>query len=58
MFDILARLNSLLKNSLFCAVLKGHDFSRAAKLLRMSAALAAEGWFCNFGPRTRSSSKL
>jgi hypothetical protein len=32
-----------------CAVLKGHGFIRADKSIRMSAALAAEGRFCNFG---------
>jgi hypothetical protein len=34
-----------------CPVLKGHGFIRAAKPLKMSAALAAEGWSCVFGPR-------
>jgi hypothetical protein len=37
--------NSLLKKSRQCAVLKGHGFIRADKPIRMSAALAAEGWF-------------
>jgi hypothetical protein len=41
-----AATSQLARDSRFCSVLKGHDFSRAAKSLTMSAALAAEGWFC------------
>jgi hypothetical protein len=39
----MAGLYSLLKKSYQPAVLKGHEFTRAAKGRRMSAALAAGG---------------
>jgi hypothetical protein len=40
-----ARLYRLRKNFTGGTVLKGHGFIRAAKSLRINAALAAEGWF-------------
>jgi hypothetical protein len=39
------RLNRLRKNSVFCAVLKGHDFSRAANASKSMWASAPEGLF-------------
>jgi hypothetical protein len=35
-----ARLHRLRKNSVFCAVLKGHDFSRAAKRLKINVGFS------------------
>jgi hypothetical protein len=35
-----ARLNRLRKNSVFCAVLKGHDFGRAAKRLKINVGFS------------------
>ena len=53
-----ARLHSLLKNSQYLVVLKGHGFIRAGKWCKASAALAAEGWFRDFQPTNSIFSEL